>query len=410
MREVLEKAPHYRELDPQERLSLAQSMVKVSTLAAELLAQEGQAQGEIEAQRPREPVPLAHAQAQPGFGAAADRVASTTRSVLNAVSFPRFVTDLVNGVFRAMLDSSQQQMQLYVQLLNSVSASAAGFEQSQFSLPQLRQWVADHFPDAIEYDLPELDPGEEPDPDEIADIRLRLKPGASMPSQEMIRATLGMEPSESVDAGNPEQLVPLARRYVARQRQQMLATMVMLGMHRIVIDSGRINASMRFHVDTRSAANEDRGSQSSLQNRIKAGGSYGVGPWGVSAEVESNIGYVSTERSQTTEELNTELELNSSVELNFRSDYLPLNQMAPPSQAERIRSSSINPEAAVDPAAAQAARTQARLQSERERSAGVNAALAGANRPMPASPPLQVPRPQPAASPTPTPTPDPSGT
>ncbi|MGH8076103.1 MAG: hypothetical protein ACREPE_02095, partial [Lysobacter sp.] len=342
VRDVLENAPNYRSLGPEERLSLAQSMVKVSTLAAELIAEEGNAQGEIEA-RSQRPTPLARAQNQPDFAAAADRVASTTRNVLNAVSFPRFVTDLVNGVFRAMLDSSQQQMQMYVQLLNSVSASAAGFEQSQFSLPQMRQWVADHFPESIEYDVPELEPGEEPDPEEIANIRLRLKDGASMPNAEVIRAALGMEPTESVDASNPEQLVPLARRYIARQRQQMLATMVMLGMHRIVIDSGRINASMRFHVDTRSAANEDRGSQLNVQNRIKAGGSFGVGAWGASAEVESNIGYVSTQRSQNTEELNTDLELNSSVELNFRSDYLPLNQMAAASQAERIRSASINP-------------------------------------------------------------------
>ncbi len=45
--------------------------------------------------------------------------------------------------------------------------------------------------------------------------------------------------------------------------------MVMMGMQRIVIDSGSINASMRFHIDTRSAATEDRGSQFSMQNRVR---------------------------------------------------------------------------------------------------------------------------------------------
>jgi hypothetical protein len=39
--------------------------------------------------------------------------------------------------------------------------------------------------------------------------------------------------------------VPFVRQSLARNRQQMLATMVQLGMQRIVIDSGRINASMR---------------------------------------------------------------------------------------------------------------------------------------------------------------------
>jgi hypothetical protein len=52
--------------------------------------------------------------------------------------------------------------------------------------------------------------------------------------------------------------VPFARRTLARQRQQMLSTMVMLGMQRIVIESGRLNAAMRFHIDTRSDPTFDR--------------------------------------------------------------------------------------------------------------------------------------------------------
>ena len=55
----------------------------------------------------------------------------------------RYLPDLVNGVFRAMLDSSQQQMQMYVQLLNSVSASAAGFEQTRTWLQMTRPVTAD---------------------------------------------------------------------------------------------------------------------------------------------------------------------------------------------------------------------------------------------------------------------------
>jgi predicted O-methyltransferase YrrM len=353
VRGVLEQSPGYHRLQPADRRALAQAMVKVSSIAAALIGEELAADAQIrpadatalERPAPRRP-PLARAQDAPGFGAAADRIADTTRNVLNAVSFPRFVTDLINGVFKSMLDSSAQQMQLYVKLLNDVSASAEGFERSQFSIAGIRQWVADHFPDQIEYDMPQTEPGDPPpDPEELANITLRLKPNASMPSTEELRAVLGLGPQESIEASNPEQLVPLARRAIARQRQQMLATMVMLGMQRIVIDSGRISASMHFHIDTRSAATEDRGSKFGMQNRVKAAGSFGYGPWGASAEVENTISYVSTQRSQNTEEIKTDLDLNSSVELVFKTDYLPLERLAGGPQIERIKVNTLNPEA-----------------------------------------------------------------
>src|SRR5215210_6881916 len=76
VREVLERAPHYQNLQPHDRQSLAKAMVKVSALAAELIAEEDTAHDEV--QRQAKPAqPLARAQEQPGFAAAADRVAGT---------------------------------------------------------------------------------------------------------------------------------------------------------------------------------------------------------------------------------------------------------------------------------------------------------------------------------------------
>ena len=397
VRDVLKQSSGFQRLSTLEQRTLAQAMVKVSATAAALIAQEQTAQHEIESAGPQSrpgtppartvaaPRPLlARAQNQPEFGEAANRVAGVTQSVLNAVSFPRFVTDLINGVFKAMLDSSSQQMQTFIELLNNVSASLDGFERTQFSIGHVRQWLADQFPDQIEYDLPELEPGDQPDPDEVEEVRLRLRGGASMPGEPELRATLGLAPEEQLTAANPEALVPLARRQIARQRQQMLATMVMMGMQRIVIDSGKINASMRFHIDTRSAANQDRGSQFGMTNRIKADGGVKVGPWGASAEVENTVSYVSTERNQRSEEINTELDLNSSVEINFRTDYLPLNRMAPQGQAERVRSATLNPAAETAEAAAVAARqhrTDAQRTSESERATRIDRAIGGASRP-----------------------------
>ncbi|WP_035051736.1 hypothetical protein [Andreprevotia chitinilytica] len=399
VRDHLQSTKSYQDMAADKRRELAHAMVRVSQTAAQLIDEERRASEHIEAQQPRKPPqPLARAQDAPGFGAATDRLASTTQSVLNAVSFPRFVTDLINGVFRAMLDSTSQQMQMYVQLLNNVSASLDGFSGTQFSNDGARHWLADHFPDAFQ-----IDNADSTDPDNPPELNLR--DGGRMPDQEALRTVFGMEPTDTIDAGNPEQLVPLARRQMARQRQQMLSTMVMMGMQRIVVDSGKINAAMHFHIDTRSAAQNDSSNSFNFQNKVSASGSFGVGPWGASASVENTIGYVSTQRSQSTEEMNTDLDLSSSVEINFRSDYLPLNRMAAQAQADRIRANTINPDAE---AAALATERQARhasdVQSDTARRQTLTDASAAPRPSTPPPPAAGAPRPSPATTgPTPTP-------
>lgn len=414
VRGVLDRSPGFQALDAQQRRALAHAMVKVSTLAADWIAEETQAQqaiatqgvaGALSADEDRAP-PLARAQEQPEFGEAANRIAGTTRSILNAVSFPRFCTDLINGVFKAMLDSNAQQMKQYVELLNNVAASAEGFANSQYSLDHARRWLAERFPESMEVEEAEREGNEPVDPEDYEPAGLRLRAGARMPGEEALRTALGMQPEEPLEASAPEQLVPLARRQIARTRQQSLATMVMLGMQRIVIESGKINAAMRFHIDTRSAANAEQGSSFNFQNRVKAGASASVGPWGASAEVENTIGYVSTQRSQGTEEMNVDLDLNSSVELVFRSDYIPLNRMAAQAHADRIRANSLNPGEETRIASDERSKRQAgQRQAEQDRRQSMNAVLDRAAPP--AAPARAGPAPEPVAR-TPAPTPAPT--
>lgn len=393
VRDVLARTGSYQELDAPDRRSLAQAMVRVAQLAAECIADERAAQLAIDGA-----APVARALAdQPEFGAATRQIGQTTRDTLEAISFPRFVTDLLNGVFKAMNDSSQAQMQQYLQLLNAVSSTAAGFEQTQTSEIQVRAWLVDHFPDSFEMDLPEPpEPGAAPpDPEDVEPPRLRLKAGASMPPADGLRAALGVGPQEEFNAANPEALVPLARRQQARQRQQMLATMVQMGMQRIVIDQGKINAAMRFHIDARSAASRDSASQNSMTNRVRAGGGFSVGPWGASADIENTISFVNTNRQQGTEELNTSADLNSSVELHFHTDAVPLNRLAAQAQADRIRSASLNPDHEAEATASRAynERLAGARASDESRRSGVDAAVHSVSLPAMSTEPLRVPAP-----------------
>lgn len=377
VRAILLSSPAYLELPPEKRRRLARAMVRVCQTAASLIGEEMESHDE--ARRAARPVssPLAAPPRRTGAralqnageafsGVSASRVAGTTQAILNAVSFPRFVTELINGVFKAMVESSQQQMNAYVELLQNVAASTDGFADSNMGPDRARQWLADRYPASFVF---EAEPEEDRDPEEPSSATLRLRPGASMPSEGALRTDLGLEEGDSIP-GSPEALVPLARRRLSQTRQQTLATMVMLGMQRIVVESGRINAAMRFHIDTRSVARADQGSRFDFQNVTTASGSFGAGPWGVSASMTNTIGYVSTQQTQTAEEMNTSLDLNSSVEINFKTDYLPLNRMATPATAARIEANTLNPDAERE------RRLAAAEEGDRARSASIGSALA----------------------------------
>lgn len=348
VRELLTGMPAYWQLEPPERVRLANGLVRLFHTAA-ALGDEGQA---VQA-------PVATTQsAAGGFGTSADKMVATTRKILNAVSFPRFVTDLINGVFKAMLDSNIAQMNSFVELINNVSASVEGFADAQMAPDRARQWLAERYPGSFDLNVEEGD-GEG---GSKAKVSLVLKPGAPFPSAEALKVDLGLGPEDSPPTGNPESLVPFARRQLAQMRQQMLSTMVQMGLQRIVIDSGRISASMRFHIDTHSSAAEDKASRLESDTGINLAGSYGMpGVFGISASISENISYVSTQKEQTTEEMNTNLDLNSAVEVNFKSDYVPLNRLATSQQVGRIQENSLNPE--VETAAARSKRQSAAEQA-----------------------------------------------
>lgn len=345
IRDLLTSSERFQALDPDTRREIAQGLVRIGStaqaLAAEVRSAAGAAPAPSDAALPRA-APLASAQgAGEAFsGVAAERVAGTTQQILNAVSFPRFVAELINGVFKALLDSNQQQIEGYVELIRNVSETVQAFADANIGADNARDWLVQRFPESY---TTEVETGPFGDAGEGGERRLRVREDASAPSQSRVRTALGLGPRESVPSGDPERMIPAARLALARNRQQMLATLVMLGMQRIVVESGRLHAAMRFHIDTRSAAADDRGSRFDLRNQIQARASARLGPWGIDTRMQNTIGYVSTQRTQTTEEMNTDLDLSSSVELVFKTDYLPLERLAGGATQERIRVNTLNP-------------------------------------------------------------------
>ncbi|WP_300010436.1 hypothetical protein [uncultured Roseobacter sp.] len=354
VRALLTAAEGFDTLDPQTRQDVAKSLVRISSTALTLAEEAGSDPPSPLPRKRRAPLAEGQSAGRAYSGTAIDQIAPQTERILNAVSFPRFVGELITGVFKAMNESNEQQLESYVELIRNVAASTDGFADANIGDMGARQWLMERFPGTfrIEGDSDEgFDNPEEMSADERAEWmaeraenqRLELSPGAEMPSEDALRTALGAPRGSSLPSGNPEALIGPVRALLARNKQQMLATMVMMGMQRIVIDSGRLNASMRFHIDASSAASDDRGSRFDVRNELQAGVKAQFGPWGASAKMKNTIGYVSTERTQTEEEVNADLELDSAVELIFRTDYVPLERLAGTGDVNRIRVNALNP-------------------------------------------------------------------
>lgn len=342
VRSVIEDIPDL-EADPILRRRLANRMVGVSLEAAKLLAEEQQLSAQIadrarhrRAPRPAGKTAVAAAQAAGDFHrrTAVDSAAGVLRATRDAIDFPGFVTSLITGVFQAMTTSTIQQLQAVADLLDAISAGASDFGNRQVTVDRAVEWATNRFPS-----LTVNRSGPQP--------RLVVSDGGDMPEPEQLKAALEATDEEvsTVDEDDLEgTLLPLVRRKLGRDRQAMLSTMVLMGLQRIVVDDGRIHASMNLQVDARSTAEQQEASRFDTRVTTSGSGSFGMGMWGASASMSATVGYVTSDERFSREDIAVRAGLRSSVDVAFHTEPINLERMAPRRTVEGIRERSMVPE------------------------------------------------------------------
>jgi hypothetical protein len=339
---LLESAPSYRALSPEDRRLLAFNLVKVGSYAAELLRDQF-LQAQKLGQRPvlvaEQATQVAEqaAQAKPAeefAPRAVNQAGRLTRETLNAIAFPTFVADLLKGTFQAIVDSSIQQMEAYVKLLENVAKTVDQFMADNITDNQARDYLAQGYPEFFRL--------------EVGDEGARLKVKDTERDPPDFKQLFGLNTDVSLDDDSAENtLVPAARRQLAQNRHQMLSTMVLMGMNRIVVTSGLIKAKMGFHLEARDAATAESASQFDAKhdNEISAGGGLTSFFGGAGLKARTSIAYVSTTKRGSTDEINMETDLTAEVELKFKSDYFPLERFAKTGVIAQIQQNTANPQA-----------------------------------------------------------------
>jgi len=285
--------------------------------------------------------------------------------LLQQVNFPAFVSGLINGVFHSIVQSSIEQMEAYGRLVADVAKSLNQFRDENVSENQGRDYLVEQFPDTFMIDV---DTGEEG-----AGPRVRLRDGVDESAALQKVSSLPVEggPLKSMDLEDEtieQKLVQGARTQLATSRQQLLATMVLMGINRIIVTDGRISAKVMYDFQARdnfkfqkSATKFDydkslkrRSTEGEFESEYKGGSSSeNLNEQGGYSESRRDASYYSKGAYKTTEEpimtlasasqqttdasLATKASLAGSVEVNFKSETFPLEKMADSFQIGQIQ-------------------------------------------------------------------------
>jgi hypothetical protein len=206
-------------------------------------------------------------------------------------------------------------------MLESVAKSADQFAKETISDQTVREYLQNSYPRALE-----IGAGDE------GGAQLRLRDGLEDQDVPDFQKDLGLSEKVSLDDKESEAKIILgAQLKMARQRQQHLATMMLMGIYRIIVTEGEIKASVMF--DTKSKDKVARQSQASTSDtHTDVASSSSGGGWfddSSSSDVETRVSTAySEQKEQSTSELEARAKLTGSVTVKFRSETFPLERFA----------------------------------------------------------------------------------
>jgi hypothetical protein len=310
---------------------------------------------------------------QPFTAGAAREGAAVAGEFLKQVNFVDFVSGLIDGVFHSIVTSNIQQMEAYSKMVADVSKTLNQFRDDNTSPNDGKDQLVNQFPDVFDIGVDSFSGNPEP--------QLKLKDGVDQDSAlERVRGTLGDYAEgkiDSIDVSDPdvqETLIKAARGQIATSRQQLLATMVLMGLSRIVVTNGKISAKILYDFNastqrqlsrTAMATDYARDSSGNMQlitdteierestdkGKRSYDGSYESGKSNYTGSYDADYytkgKYKYSQRPTLTaqsmaqevenENFTAKASLAGQVEVNFKSDYLPLEKMATPEMMAAIQ-------------------------------------------------------------------------
>jgi hypothetical protein len=309
----------------------------------------------------------------PFTAGAAREGAAVAGEFLKQINFVEFVSGLIDGVFNSIVTSNITQMEAYSKMVADVAKSLNQFRDENTTEDDGKDQLVEQFPDVFDIGA-----------DDFSDSRqpvLRLRDNVDQDSAlERVRQSLGSYVEggiDSIDVSDPEaqaKLITAARSHIATSRQQLLATMVLMGLSRIVVTNGKIAAKIMYDFNASTQRTLSRSAQARDYARDASGnlallgqgegeydsggtrssrydGEYESGKGNYSGKYDSDyytkgkykysqkpvMTAISMASDAQVDQLTARANLMGQVEVNFKSDYLPLDKMATPEMMAAIQ-------------------------------------------------------------------------
>lgn len=236
-----------------------------------------------------------------------DRAGQRMGDFVDKVDFPAFVSDLLKGVFDANLDVTQKQMQTYQAMLKEATKDLSQFINAIDNAAAFG-YLAENKSDEFSMDFGPLDEeGNET-------VVLMDKEGNAVDTED----------------SKIKGMIMNAKIQMAKEQRALLREVLLMGVTRLVVEKGEVEASVQFQINSRS---QKTTSEQARMNKQKSTKSFKMAmlPFlpsigrGVTQTQETQISIASMNSTQQDE---MSAKLAGKVRIEFKSDYFKLDNFA----------------------------------------------------------------------------------
>ncbi|HEX9956811.1 MAG TPA: hypothetical protein VGA96_06140 [Fibrella sp.] len=238
----------------------------------------------------------------PGF----DNSVEAFDDLVDTVNFPKFVADLLKGVFDANMVVMDKQTKAYINLMKEATKSVAEF-------------VKNVKPEAAFIKLASENRDQ---------YNITMEKGADG-SSKMVLANPEGQPVD-MDDNEVKAKIMDATIALAKEERAAMREVLLMGVTRLVVEKGEIEAGVDFSITAK--RHSDKGNSNTNINNFSMSGEYGGGiasffggPSGSFSETNTNIN-ISTSNRTADDELSAKL--RGKVNIKFKTDYFKLDNFA----------------------------------------------------------------------------------